>query len=96
MNWSHDDALIATASRENKKSVKIWKQSTEEIKESDQAVKFEQVSMLPSGAVACATALRFFPQLIGGKYAMVVGQESGELTVWRWDETDWTLLHKVH
>ena len=44
LSWSHDDNLIATASRENKKSVKIWQ-------------KFEVHSVLPSGAVPCATSI---------------------------------------
>ena len=33
LSWSHDDKLFATASRENKKAVKVWKGITESAEE---------------------------------------------------------------
>lgn len=58
INWSHDDSLIATASREKQKSVKIW-YGPNNSSESER-----QHSELPTSSVPSATALRFFPRKV--------------------------------
>jgi WD40 repeat protein len=55
LSWSHDDTLYATASRENKKSVKVW---------DGKAETGVLHSELPEGSVPCATSLQFFPSKI--------------------------------
>ena len=80
--------FIATASREPKRSIKIW-QNTD--------AKFDCVSNLPEKKLPDATAVCFFPEQTAGKYTLIVGQEYGELTVWRWEaQQEWQLLHKLH
>lgn len=71
--------LFATASRENKKAIKIWKGT------SDPTKIGEPDSELPSGSTPCATSLQFFPShLLGPKkaYGMVVGLEQGQMSIW--------------
>ena len=87
LSWSHDDLLFATSSRENKRSVKIWNGP------SPSEALCSLHSELPSGSVPSATAVQFFPsQVCGGKYALIVGQESGALTVWVM-VGEWQMVH---
>jgi hypothetical protein len=50
LNWSHDDALFATASREKGKSIKVWNGFPDEQLGTPH-------SELPSGSVPQATSL---------------------------------------
>lgn len=88
VNWSHDDAFFATASREKQKSVKLWQgigaqhQNTGEL-----------YSELPEENPS-ATAVRFFPNLIFNEkaYGLVVGLESGDINVWSHNIQDKTWI----
>ena len=71
LSWSHDDLFFATASRENKESVKIW-----------DAQSVEMASALPAKSVPNATSLQFFPRTVQDEYALAVGQENGSITIW--------------
>jgi WD40 repeat protein len=71
LNWSHDDKLFATASRENKRSVKIWNCDGN-----------EQHSEIPQGKVPCATSIQFFPELVNNQYSLVIGLETGQMSIW--------------
>lgn len=96
LGWSHDDALFATASREPKKSVKIWNGLS-----SDAAALGTLNSELPSGQVPSATSLQFFPEQVvlpqstAAAYAIMVGQESGALSIWVQKADQWQALYKV-
>lgn len=91
LNWSHDDVFFATASRENKKSVKIWNGLADE----DKLGSLH--SMLPAGKVPSATSLQFFPETIGNErsYALFVGLETGALSIWTQTGETWNLIHNV-
>ena len=94
LSWSHDDTLFATASRENKKSVKIWNGL-----KADEETIGTLHSELPKGSVASATSVQFFPEKISwpksaeAVYAMIIGQESGALSIWIQDGADWKSLY---
>ena len=56
-------------------------------------------SEIPSGAVPNATAIQFFPSFIGkDQYGLLVGQESGAITVWVHLPKDntWAQIHQFH
>ena len=82
INWSHDDLLIATASREKQKSVKVWLGPTSQDQE-------RLHSELPTSCAPSATAVRFFPKKVNGTYCLLVGQETGELTAWLLSGQNW-------
>lgn len=95
LNWSHDDVFFATASRENKKSVKIWNGMADE----DKLGTLH--SMLPAGQVPSATSLQFFPETIQWpgsdekSYALLVGLETGALSIWTQRGETWNLVHNI-
>lgn len=78
LSWSHDDALFATASRENKKSVKVWKG----LENGELPKACTMHSELPHGQLPQATCLQFLPKLMNDAYTLVVGLETGELSIW--------------
>ena len=45
-----------------------------------------------------ATAIRFFPSLVKGNYALIVGLESGDLLLWNYDSLAkvWSKLYQVN
>jgi elongator complex protein 2 len=86
ISWSPDSLFFATASRENKESVKVWHGTTDSTKTG------ELHSKLPDKEVPSATAVAFFP---GRKYSLLVGQESGQLTIWNLQENSWAKLYEV-
>lgn len=91
VSWSHDDHLIATASRENKKSIKIWTGL------SDSGPKegiLEQHSLLPADTVPSSTSIQFFPDLVGGTYSLFVGLESGSMSIWALNGQEWNMKFK--
>ena len=77
ISWSHDQSLFATCSRENKDSVKIWSGIQ------DGQEPGELVSKLPEKAAPSATAVAFFPRKVQDCYTILLGQESGQITVWQ-------------
>ena len=85
LSWSHDDAYFATASRENKKSVKIWNGIS-----GDENSISELSSEIPAGKVPCATSLQFFPEkVLDGSYALMIGLESGAMSIWIQRQEGW-------
>ena len=75
ITWSHDDAIIATASRDKKQCVKFWKGKSDK--------PGELHSELPKNAGETgATAITFFPGQVRERYSVVVGLESGQIMVW--------------
>ena len=52
-------------------------------------------SEFPTSSVPSATAVRFFPNKINDCYALIVGQESGEITVWMLSNIKESLWSKV-
>ena len=75
-SWSHNSKLFATGSKEKTNSLKFWDYSSEETK------WIEHSSIAKS--ISNVTALAFFPSLIqnSSAFGIVVGQESGEITIW--------------
>lgn len=91
INWSHDDAFFATASREKQKSIKVWNGLTEG------ATIGELHSELPEENPS-ATAIRFFPGLhMNTSYGLVVGLESGDLLFWllNSETKTWSKIYQV-
>lgn len=80
INFSHDDVFFATASREKQQAVKVWHGVN-----SDQLLHSE----LPANSVSASTAVRFFPRKVKEQYAILVGQETGEISAWTLKETQW-------
>ena len=73
ISWSHDSALFATCSRENKESVKIWTG----IGEDQDQKPGELHSKLPDKSAPSGTAVAFFPRKVKDCYSLILGQESG-------------------
>lgn len=90
INFSHDDLLIATASREKQKAIRVWHGPHYEGTSED----FVH-SEFPTSSVPSATAVRFFPNKINDCYALIVGQETGEITVWMLLNTSEQIWNKV-
>lgn len=85
INWSHDDALFATASREKSKSVKVWNAIAD---------VGSLHSELPNDENPSATAVQFFPSKINksSQYALLVGLESGDINIWALQDKVWMKL----
>jgi len=88
ISWSHDDQLFATASREKNNSVKFWNGLVE-----DQSSIGKLHSDIPS-EVPSATAVRFLPNFVKKTYSVMVGLETGELSIWSMqkDTTTWNRI----
>lgn len=90
ISWAHDSSLFATCSRENKDSVKVWCGPV------DESTVGTLHSSFPDKSVPAATAIAFFPRR---NYTLLIGQESGELTIWALEaaanaeKRTWTKLH---
>lgn len=89
--WSHDDCFIATASRENKKSVKIWMGVSDSSPRED---TLEQHSLLPAETVPSSTSIQFFPDKVNGTHSLIVGLEAGTMSIWTLKEKEWNMIYK--
>lgn len=84
-SWAHDSKYFATGSREKTNSLKFWNFDGENQWSEHSSVNKD----LPN-----VTAVAFFPTEIYGKLGIVVGLDSGEISIWtkptELTVTEWT------
>lgn len=93
-DWSHDSKYFVTCSRDGKAI--IWTKNENKQDVSTSLKNYEAKEPILDMKDQAITAIAFAPIFVDDSYLLCLGFESGEMKIYKWNETkNWELCHEI-